>query len=86
MGRVITISVGDVEWNESHNNGRAKCVLQPDGGNAIELKFGIERPLAASWEKSSGKLPQGQGLGALHDGSLENERGENMKRGFSANW
>jgi hypothetical protein len=66
--------------------GRAKGVLQPDGGNAIELNFGIERPLAASWDKSSGKSLQGQGLSALHDGSLENEGEENMKGGFSANW
>ena len=67
--------------------GGAQGTLQPDGlrGNAIVLNFGIERPLAASWEKSSENVSQGQGLATLHVGSLENERGENMKRGFSAN-
>lgn len=86
LRHVITISLDGIEWSDSYNKGRTEGTLQPDGGNAIELNFGIECPLAVSWEKSSGRSLQGQGLSALHDGSLENKRGENMKEGFAANW
>jgi hypothetical protein len=87
LGHVVIISVDDVGWNESHNQGRAKDVLQPDQGNPIELNFGIERPLASASAKIFANVVQRQRPPdpVVHDGRLEIERGANIKRGFSAN-
>jgi hypothetical protein len=60
-------------------------VLQPDAGNAIELNFGIARPLAAISEKSSWNLSQRQVVDIPHVGRLEIGKGENTQLGFSAN-